>query len=70
VLVVVDHDLVPAVGASLEVTAVCGVCAQQRLECLRHRAHVHLAAQRHGKADEILGVRVELLAGRQIADRR
>jgi hypothetical protein len=70
VLVIVDHDLVPAVGTALEMTGMGGVDPQQRVECLCHRAHIHRTTQSQGKTDEVLGFRVELLAWRQIADLR
>ena len=70
VLIIVDHDLVPAVGAAFEMTGMGGVDPQQCVECLRHRGHVHRTAQSQGETDEVLGFSVELLAWRQIADLR
>ena len=69
-LVLIDHDLVAAVGTPLEVTGMGGVHSQQRLESLRHRAHIHWTAQSDRETDEALCLRVELLAERQVADRR
>ena len=69
-LVVVDHDLVSAVAVALKVPGVRGMYPHQRVEGLRHRRDVYRSAQRDCEADEILRLRVELLADRQIPDRR
>jgi hypothetical protein len=68
-LVVIDHDVVPAVGAPFEVTGKGRVLETQRLERLRHRADIHRSAQSQRDPDEVLGLGEELLAGRQLTDR-
>ena len=67
---IIDHELVTTVGSAAEVTGVRWMHPQQGPEGLRHRINHNRPAQLQGQADEVLGLREELLTGRQIPNRR